>query len=150
MPKLSRKMLKHSISINMHKQLEGWGRGDNKLLFSIIVPPSLYHPSPVTKQISYPTMRITRHMLSIQKDLDVQEVEGWGQGDNKLSLVSSSHHPSTTCNTYVLSQTGILSTVKASQQNRATPDQNDLYTWENTRDTAIYANKFPSLKHKPA
>ena len=66
MPKLSRKMLKHSISINMHKQLEGWGQGDNKLLFSILVPPS-YHPSPVTQQISYPTMNNTTHVIYIER-----------------------------------------------------------------------------------
>ena len=32
---------------SMYRQLEGWGQGDNKLQFIILVPPSLYHLSPV-------------------------------------------------------------------------------------------------------
>ena len=82
-----------SVSMYRHRQLEGWGQGDNKLLFSILVPPSLHYLSPVTQQ--FPVKLLTTDYQNCSLSMH-RHFEGWGQGDNKLRLVSSSHHPSNT------------------------------------------------------
>ena len=58
--------------------------------------------------------------------------EGWGQGDNKLQF--SILVPPSPCH---LPPLHLIKRIF-------------LYTWEKSRDIAIYVNKFPSIKHKPA